>query len=116
LAAPREDAPESGESAEAARPLRVGTFRPFWAEPDVEISPSLHFTIARQQLEISPADARRLGIASGQAVEVRQNGASLRAKAVVRSGVAEGTAFLADGLAVDSANALTGQTIEVSAR
>jgi NADH-quinone oxidoreductase subunit G len=93
--------------------LRLGTYRPIWAAPDVEISPALHFTIARQQLELSPPDARRLGIADGDTVEVRQNGTTLRATAAIRSAVADGTAFLADGIATDSANALTGPTIEV---
>ena len=82
----------------------------------MEISPALHFTIARQQLELSPEDARRLGISGGDTVEVSQNGTRLRAKAVVRSGVSAGTAFLAEGIADDSANALTGGEIEVGKR
>jgi NADH-quinone oxidoreductase subunit G len=93
--------------------LRLGTYRPIWASPDVEISPALHFTIARQQLELSPADAQRLGIADGQVVEVAQNGTRLRATVAIRSAVADGTAFLAEGIAADSANTLTGPTIEV---
>jgi NADH-quinone oxidoreductase subunit G len=116
---PRADAPLVPPPAEAAgdgRALRVGTYRPIWAAPDVEISPALHFTIARQQLELSPGDAQRLGIADGETVEVQQNGTSLRATAAIRSGVAEGTAFLAEGIATDSANALTGPTIEVVKR
>jgi len=96
--------------------LRLGTYRPFWASREVEISPALHFTIARQQLELSPEDARRLGISGGDTVEVSQNGTRLRAKAVVRSGVSAGTAFLAEGIADDSANALTGGEIEVGKR
>ncbi len=96
--------------------LRLGTYRPIWATPEVEISPSLHFTIARQQLEISPQDAQRLGIVTGETVEVAQNGTRLRAHAAVRSGVPAGTVFLADGIATDSANELTDTTIEVTKR
>jgi NADH-quinone oxidoreductase subunit G len=119
------DAPTIGASGEAPRSevsmdgaprgdaLRLGTYRPIWASPDVEISPALHFTIARQQLELSPADAQRLGIADGQVVEVAQNGTRLRATVAIRSAVADGTAFLAEGIAADSANTLTGPTIEV---
>ncbi len=94
--------------------LRVGTYRSIWATPEVEISPALHFTIARQHVELSPQDAQRLGISHGETVTVSQNGTRLRAAAAIRTGVAAGTAFLADGIAQDSANALTADEIEVS--
>ena len=94
--------------------LRLGTYRPIWASPEVEISPALHYTIARQQAELSPEDAQRLGVRSGETVEVSQNGTVLRATVAVRSGVPVGTAFLADGIAEHSANALTEPFVEVS--
>jgi NADH-quinone oxidoreductase subunit G len=93
--------------------LRLGVYRPIWASPEVEISPALQYTIATQQAELSPEDAARLGIASGDPVEVSQNGTRLSAAAVVRSGVPEGTVFLATGIAAESANALTEPTVEV---
>ena len=43
-----------------------------------------------------------------------QNGTRLRATAAVRTGVSQGTAFMADGVAEDSANALTEALVEVS--
>jgi NADH-quinone oxidoreductase subunit G len=123
-AGPSDAAPESGvagdgSSQPAPAPtvdgaLRLGRYRPIWASPEVEISPALHFAIARQQVELSPEDARRLGITSGDEVAVAQNGTRLSAKAHVRTGVPEGTAFLAEGLETDSANALTEPTIEIS--
>ncbi|MDQ6822772.1 MAG: NADH-quinone oxidoreductase subunit NuoG [Actinomycetota bacterium] len=96
-------------------PLRLGRYRPIWAAPEVEISPALHFTIAEQLIELSPGDAGRMGISHGDTVEVvGRNGAPagedaprVRAQAAVRTGVAEGVAFLADGLRADSANVLT---------
>jgi NADH-quinone oxidoreductase subunit G len=100
------DAPKNGA-------LRLGRYRPIWADPQVEISPALHYTIARQQVELSPEDAARLGIASGQTVEVSQNGTRLEGTAQVRSGVPTGTAFLAEGIAAESANLLTEPTIDV---
>jgi NADH-quinone oxidoreductase subunit G len=100
------DAPANGA-------LRLGTYRPIWASPEVEISPALQYTIARQQVELSPEDAARLGIGAGDRVEVSQNGTKLSGTAHVRTGVAEGTAFLAEGIATDSANALTEAAIEV---
>jgi NADH-quinone oxidoreductase subunit G len=93
--------------------LRLGTYRPIWASPEVEISPSLQYTIARQQAELSPEDARRLKITSGDNLMVSQNGTTLEATAAVRSGVPEGTVFLATGIAAQSANALTEPDVEI---
>ncbi len=111
--------PSVGPAAAQPRPaprngsLRLGTYRPIWAAPECEISPALKFLIPRQQLELSPEDAERLGIAHGSEVIVTQNGHRLNATAAVRSGVPGGSAFLADGLASESANVLTESLIEV---
>jgi NADH-quinone oxidoreductase subunit G len=106
ISAPKDGAATNGH-------LRLGTYRPIWASPEVEISPSLEYTIAIQQAELSPEDAARLGVRSGQPVEVSQNGTRLTAPAAVRSGVPEGTLFLATGIASDSANAFTEPEVEV---
>jgi hypothetical protein len=45
---------------------------------------------------------------------VAQNGTRLAATALIRSSVPAGSAFLADGIAHDSANALTESLIEVT--
>ncbi len=88
--------------------LRLGTYRPIWAAPECEISPALKFLIPEQQVELSPEDAQRLGVLHGEDVVVAQNGSRVNAKAFVRSAVPAGSAFLADGLAAQSANVLTG--------
>ncbi len=93
--------------------LVLGTYRPIWAAPECEISPALHYLVPAQQLELSPHDAQRLGIASGDEVQVAQNGTRLNAHAVVRSAVQPGTAFLATGIRDQSANVLTTPLIEV---
>ena len=93
--------------------FRFGTYRPIWAAPEVEASPALHYTVAHQQVELAPEDAARLGIANGEAVQVAQNGTRLKATAAVRTGVPAGTAFLAEGIASESANVLTEPVIEV---
>jgi NADH-quinone oxidoreductase subunit G len=105
---------ERRRSVEADGALRLGTYRPIWAAPEVELSPVLQYTIARQLLELSPEDARLLGLTSGESVVVSQNGTQLQATAHVRTGVPAGTAFLAEGLASDSANVFTGLTITVA--
>jgi anaerobic selenocysteine-containing dehydrogenase len=113
----RSDAQYPSAPGQAAAPqtghLRLGRYRPIWAAPEVELSPALHFAVSHQQVELSPDDAIRLGIGQGEAVEISQNGTRLKATAAVRSGVQPGAAFLAEGIATDSANALTEQTIEV---
>src|SRR5947209_18630076 len=96
--------------------LRLGRYRPIWAAPEVELSPALHYTIARQLLELSPEDARQLHIANGERVVVSQNGTRLNATAHIRTGVPAGTAFLADGIANASANAFTEPVVEVHKR
>ena len=101
-------------SAPSNGALRLGTYRPIWAAPEVEVSPALHYTIARQHVELSPRDAERLRVTHGEMVTVSQNGTALKAPAHVRADVPAGTAFLAEGIAADSANVLTEQTIEVS--
>jgi NADH-quinone oxidoreductase subunit G len=94
--------------------LRVGTYRPIWASPEVEISPSLKFLAARQQVEISPDDAARLGLHHGAGAVLSANGTRLQATVAVRTGVPAGSAFIADGLAEQSANQLTETTVEVT--
>jgi NADH-quinone oxidoreductase subunit G len=94
-------------------PLRLGTYRPIWASPEVEISPSLQFLRAEQQLELSPDDAAQRGLTDGGEVDVAQNGTRLRAKVAIRTGVPAGAAFLAEGVAHDSANAFTERTVLV---
>jgi NADH-quinone oxidoreductase subunit G len=132
-AQPAASQPAKRLAAQTNGALRLGTYRPIWAAPEVEVSPALHYTVAEQRLELSPVDAARLGILDGERVEVAQlddsgaaqsgeagrragavpEGMRLHATAAVRTGVIDGTAFLADGLAADSANALTEPLVEV---
>jgi NADH-quinone oxidoreductase subunit G len=93
--------------------LRLGRYRPIWAAPEVEISPALKFAVAEQQAELSPEDASRLGIGNGEDVLVSANGTALRARAAIRTGIPPGGVFLADGLAEQSANALTEPMVEI---
>jgi NADH-quinone oxidoreductase subunit G len=106
VAAAQAQAPSNGH-------LRAGVYRSIWAAPEVEISPSLAFTIAEQLVELAPEDAAALGIEHGAAVEVAQNGTRLTGRAAIRTGIPIGTAFLADGIAKNSANALTEPLVEV---
>jgi NADH-quinone oxidoreductase subunit G len=114
LAAADEDGVRGAPSSDGV--LRLGTYRPIWAAPEVEVSPALKYTVARQQVELSPEDARRLGVTTGDAVDVAQNGTRLKALAHVRTGIPAGTVFLAEGIAGESANVFTEPGVEVHKR
>jgi NADH-quinone oxidoreductase subunit G len=88
--------------------LRLGTYRDLWAAEATERSPALRFLVPRQKLELAPADAERLGIAEGDEVDVRSNGSSVRARVAIHERMREGAGFMIEGLAENSANALTG--------
>jgi NADH-quinone oxidoreductase subunit G len=100
-----------GEPVAAASPngaLRLGTFRSIWASPEVEASPALKFLAARAQLELSPADAERLGMENGDRVAVSADGRSIEAHVALRGNTPAGTVFLGEGLADGGASELTG--------
>ncbi|MFL5860440.1 MAG: molybdopterin-dependent oxidoreductase, partial [Solirubrobacteraceae bacterium] len=105
--------PPAREKPSPVGMLALGTYRPLWAAPEVEVSPALKYLVPAQRVELSPDDARRLQIGDGEEVVVGENGTRLRARALIRSLVPAGTAFLADGLAVNSANTLNATTVEV---
>jgi anaerobic selenocysteine-containing dehydrogenase len=86
--------------------LALGTYRDLWAGPITELNPPLKFLTPQQRVELSPADAERLDLRSGDRVSVGQNGAAVEAEVQVKERVAEGVCFLAEGVAEGNANAL----------
>jgi predicted molibdopterin-dependent oxidoreductase YjgC len=86
--------------------LMLGTYRDLWAGPITELNPPLRFLAPEQRLEISPADAERMSLKSGDEVRVSQNGASVQARVLIRERASEGVVFLAEGTAANNANAL----------
>jgi NADH-quinone oxidoreductase subunit G len=86
--------------------LALGTYRDLWAGPITELNPPLRFLTPRQHLEVSVADAERLGLKSGETVRVSQNGSSVEATVRIKERVPEGVCFLAEGVADGNANAL----------
>jgi NADH-quinone oxidoreductase subunit G len=89
-----------------ASPLRLGTYRDIWAGPVTELNPPLKFLKPVQRVEVSPADAEDLELASGDTVQVAQNGSSVRAQVVIRERVEQGVCFLVEGTAEGNANGL----------
>jgi len=74
--------------------LTSATVPNLWIGPEIEHSPSLEFLVAKPQAELSPADARRLGVAHGDELELTVDGSSVTASAVVRTGVPAGAVFV----------------------
>ncbi|MBS0550860.1 MAG: molybdopterin-dependent oxidoreductase, partial [Proteobacteria bacterium] len=97
----------SGESVPAAgASLALGTYRDLWAGPITELNPPLKFLKPTQRLELSPEDAERLQLGSGDAVRVTQGDKTLQAIVAIRERVPEGVCFLAEGVAGANANGL----------
>jgi NADH-quinone oxidoreductase subunit G len=101
----RRSASEEGVPASAPS-LTLGTYRDLWAGPITELNPPLKFLQPHQRLEISLADAERLGLKTGDQVKVAQSGSSVEARVQIKERVAEGVCFLAEGVAEGNANAL----------
>jgi NADH-quinone oxidoreductase subunit G len=95
----------SPESAPIAS-LTLGTYRDLWTGPITELNPPLRFLAPQQRVEMSIADAERLGLKIGDEVKVAQNGSSLTAKVDVKERIAAGTCFLIEGIEGGNANAL----------
>jgi predicted molibdopterin-dependent oxidoreductase YjgC len=97
--------------------LRLGTRPSLWSGYVARHAPVLEFLKPEQTVELSPADAERLGLGSGTSVRVGLNGTRIGATAVVRAGVPEGTAFLIEGTDDEPAGLLLNgepQTVEVT--
>ncbi|HEY0318349.1 MAG TPA: NADH-quinone oxidoreductase subunit NuoG [Solirubrobacterales bacterium] len=101
-------------SEEGVPALALGTYRDLWAGPITELNPPLKFLQPKQRLEISLADAERLGLSEGDHVVVSQSGASVEATVDVKERQSEGVVFLIEGTAEDNANGLlNGAPVEV---
>jgi len=83
-------------------PLTLGTYRDLWAGPITELNPPLKFLQPQQRVEVSPVDAQRLDLKSGDRVLV--NG--IEAEVHVKERVPEGVVFMAEGVLDGNANAL----------
>jgi anaerobic selenocysteine-containing dehydrogenase len=57
-------------------------------------------------VELSPADAERMGLKNGDEVTVSQNGTSLLARVSIKERVQDGVCFLIEGTAENNANGL----------
>jgi NADH-quinone oxidoreductase subunit G len=86
--------------------LTLGTYRDLWAGPITELNPPLKFLTPHQRVELSPDDAERLNLKSGDRVRVSQNGSAVEAQVQIKERVPAGVCFLAEGVADGNANGL----------
>ncbi len=96
-----------GDDSPAGRPdhtLTLGTYRDLWADATTDLSPALNFLMPAQRLEISVADAGRLGLSRGDEVSVRAGETSVNARVALRGALPEGTCFLIEGTIEGNAN------------
>jgi NADH-quinone oxidoreductase subunit G len=103
LSTPSPSPPGDGDAG-----IRLGTYRSLWSGEVTDRNVALRFLAPSQTLELAPADADRLGVGDGDEVEVRSNGASVRARVALRERIRPGAAFLIEGTAAENANALAG--------
>ncbi|HEX6229272.1 MAG TPA: molybdopterin dinucleotide binding domain-containing protein, partial [Solirubrobacterales bacterium] len=86
--------------------LMLGTYRDLWVGPITELNPPLKFLQPQQRVEVSVADAERLGLQDATEVRVARNGTAVSAKVRVKERVQEGVCFLVEGVAEGNANTL----------
>jgi NADH-quinone oxidoreductase subunit G len=100
--------PDTQHTSASADPgvLALSTYRDLWAGPITELNPPLRFLQPQQRVELSVADAERLGLKAGDEVSVSRNGTSVRARVAIRVRVPEGVCLLLEGVAEGNANAL----------
>jgi len=89
---------------------RLVRYRPLFSGPAVERVPKFEFQRPNGDIELSPDDARRLGVRSGDVVNVRTNGTSAQLRARVRRGLEAGVVLVPEGAADD----LQPGTVEVT--
>jgi NADH-quinone oxidoreductase subunit G len=100
---PTESSP-AGRELNDSGALTLGTYRDLWADSTTDLSPALNYLMPAQRLEVSTADARRLGLSRGDEVSVSSGETSVNARVAIREALAEGTCFLIEGTIEDNAN------------
>jgi NADH-quinone oxidoreductase subunit G len=99
---PRAQLDETPDLAPFAEPngqgagLTLVTFHPLFSGPGVERIEPLAFQRPPAEIELSRADAERLGVANGQTVSVGTNGTTRELRARVNRRLIEGVARMAD--------------------
>jgi len=97
--------------------LRLGTAPSLWSGSVTRHAPALRFLAPIQRAELAPSDAERLGVSSGDEVEVSAGGERVRAPVALRQAVRPGNVYLVSGTQEENATALMNgapRTVEVT--
>ena len=106
-ASPAATGADAAASAGSNGGLALGAYRDLWANETTERNPSLEFLRPDQSLELAPADAQRLGVSSGDLVEVvAPAGATIQATVILRERMRTGAGFLITGTPENNPNRL----------
>jgi NADH-quinone oxidoreductase subunit G len=107
---PIEQVAQSHKVPRRPKGTRLVRYRPLFSGPAVERVENLQFQRPGAEVELSPEDAKRLGVSTGDEVRVRSNGTSARLRARVRAGLTTGVVLVAD----EHAGELAEGPVEVS--
>ena len=72
--------------------LRLVSYRPLFSGPAVERIPELQFQRPSSEIELSAADAKKIGARAGSTVNVRSNGTAVELRARVNKDLVKGVA------------------------
>jgi predicted molibdopterin-dependent oxidoreductase YjgC len=94
-------APDTSGARHRTRPegTRLVRYRPLFSGPAVERVPKFEFQRPNGDVELSPEQARELGVRGGDVVTVRTNGTSAQLRARIRRGLEAGIVLVAEGAA-----------------
>jgi NADH-quinone oxidoreductase subunit G len=98
---PEPAAPKTAPKGPVLGPLRLVRYRPLFSGPAVERVPELQFQRPEPVLDLSPEDAERRGVGSGDTVVVSSNGTSVELRARIDRRLLAGVARVADEHAAD---------------
>jgi anaerobic selenocysteine-containing dehydrogenase len=98
---PRVATPAPVHAAAEPGAFRLLRYTPLFSGPAVERVPELQFQRPGAEVELARADARRLGVANGDAVRVSHNGTSVELRARVSRSLPEGVVRVAREHAAD---------------
>jgi NADH-quinone oxidoreductase subunit G len=87
--------------APGGKGLRLVRYRPLFSGPAVERVRELEFQRPEPEVELSPADAKKRKIATGETVTVSHNGTSVELRARVSRGLRDGVVRIAQQHAAD---------------
>ena len=98
---PEPATPSRHEDEHFVGALRLHRARSLFSGPAVERVPELAFQRPEREIELSPADAERRGVAGGDMVVVSSNGTSVELRARLNRRLVEGVARVPDEYAAD---------------